>query len=289
MWLIRMMANFNPFAFELELNSKLIFFAQNSASTCVCLDMCYNQANQLTPSCQANELQHSVRTFGSPTWQALPRVVVNLLTLPNHCNVDGLRKEETSCNNVCGLRSLSFHSRASPRVNIHKEASGLDNVSISTSKNRFITFTQFIKKYIHISSHSGDVNWNFPFGKKWFFSSWELSSPHPSLVSASLFTFILPFLFFPTNLLLSCLLLCFSSFLQRTDGRRWIVWDSNIDGGFDLRRLLKLVPNQSTVRSLWPSCPSFFPVSTSLPISWQSPFISLSISIFSSHLFFPNY
>lgn len=182
MWLIRMMANFNPFAFELELNSKLIFFAQNSASTCVCLDMCYNQANQLTPSCQANELQHSVRTFGSPTWQALPRVVVNLLTLPKHCNVDGLRKEETSCNNVCVLRSLSFHSRASPRVNIHKEASGLDNVSINTSKNRFITFTQFIKKYIHFSSHSGDVNWNFPFGKKLFFSSWELSSPHPSLV-----------------------------------------------------------------------------------------------------------
>lgn len=203
MWLIRMMANFNPFAFELELNSKLIFFAQNSASTCVCLDMCYNQANQLTPSCQANELQHSVRTFGSPTWQALPRVVVNLLTLPNHCNVDGLRKEETSCNNVCGLRSLSFHSRASPRVNIHKEASGLDNVSISTSKNRFITFTQFIKN-ISIFPHTQEMLTEIFRSAKNDFSQAESCLAHILhlyqllyLLSFYHFSFFLPIFFCP--------------------------------------------------------------------------------------------
>lgn len=135
-----------PICIWTEIELKTNFFAKNSASTCVCLDMCYNQANQLTPSCQANELQHSVRTFGSPTWQVLPHIVVNLLTLPNHCNVDGLRKEETSCNNVSRLCGLSFHSRASTRVNIHKEASGLDSVSINTSKNSFITLRQLMKK-----------------------------------------------------------------------------------------------------------------------------------------------
>lgn len=54
--------------------------------------------------------------------------------------------------------------------------------------------------------------------------------------------------------------------------RRWIVWDSNINGGCDLHGLLKLVPNQSTAPPLWPSCSFLLLVS----LSCQSQFITLS-------------
>lgn len=53
--------------------------------------------------------------------------------------------------------------------------------------------------------------------------------------------------------------------------RRWIVWDSNINGGCDLHGLLKLVPNQSTAPPLWPSCPFLL-----LSLSCQSQFITLA-------------
>lgn len=70
---------------------------------------------------------------------------------------------------------------------------------------------------------------------------------------------------------------------------RWIVWESTMDGGFDLYWLVKLVLNQSIVPSRWLRCPSFLPLSTSLSRSCQSPFISLSTSILSCRLFFENY
>lgn len=132
----------------------------------------------------------------------------------------------------------------------------------------------------------------FLFDKKWFFSGWELSCLHPSLVSASYFHCAISLFSYQSSM--SCLLLCASLFFPQWADKvvyqgRWIVWDSNIDGGFDLHRHLKPVQNQSTVRSQWPSCPSFFPVSVSLSISCQYPFISLSISILPSHLFCQNY
>lgn len=84
----------------------------------------------------------------------------------------------------------------------------------------------------------------------------------------------------------------FLSILQRTDRlvrlRRWTVQDSNIDGASDLHRLLKLIPNQSNVRSLWPTCPSLSPVSMSLLILCQSSFIIRSNSILPSQVLFQN-
>lgn len=74
-----------------------------------------------------------------------------------------------------------------------------------------------------------------------------------------------------------CLFCCSCLFSKNSQSsvvyeRRWIVWDSNINGGCDLHGLLQLVPNQSTAPPLWPSC-SFLLL---LSLSCQSQFITLS-------------